>query len=99
MWARAGGVTYRNLGVEDSGDPLPDWFFTQGVELVVDHCVTTAAGYSSSVSQGYTASLSRYDAVTRTRVRLPQLPKNCPEQGFCRKTADSPNIADVTRGP
>jgi len=31
--------TYRNLGVEDSGDPLPDWFFMQGVELVVDHCV------------------------------------------------------------
>ena len=29
---------------------------TQGVELVVDHCVTTAAGYSSSVSQGYTAA-------------------------------------------
>jgi hypothetical protein len=53
---RAGGVRYRNLGVEDSGDPLPDWFFTQGVELVVDHCVTTAAGYSSSVSQGYTAA-------------------------------------------
>ena len=46
LWAHAGGVTYRNLGVEDSGDPLPDWCFTQGVELVVDHCVTTAAGYS-----------------------------------------------------
>ncbi len=26
----------RNLGVEDSGDPLPDWVFTQGVELVLD---------------------------------------------------------------
>jgi hypothetical protein len=24
LWARAGGVTYRNLGIEDSGDPLPD---------------------------------------------------------------------------
>jgi hypothetical protein len=47
---------HRNLGVEDFGDPLPDWFFTQGVEPVVDHCVTTAAGYSSSVSQGYTAA-------------------------------------------
>ena len=56
LWARAGGVTYRNLGVEDSEDPLPDWFYTQGVELVVDPCVTTAAGYSSSVSQGYTAA-------------------------------------------
>jgi hypothetical protein len=43
-------------GVEDSGDPRPDWFFTQGVELVVDHCVTSATGYSSSVSQGYTAA-------------------------------------------
>jgi hypothetical protein len=54
--ARAGGVTYRNLGVVDSGDPLRDWFFTQGVELVVDRCVTTAAGYSTPVSQGYTAA-------------------------------------------
>ena len=42
----------RDLGVEDSGDPLPDSFFTQSVELVVDHCMTTAAGYSSSVSNG-----------------------------------------------
>src|SRR5450631_2271437 len=33
QWARAGGVTYRNLGVEDSGDPLPAWFFTQGAGL------------------------------------------------------------------
>jgi hypothetical protein len=56
LWPRAGGVTDRNLGVEDSGDPLPDWFFTQRVELVVDHCVTTATGYASSVSQGYTAA-------------------------------------------
>jgi hypothetical protein len=55
-WARAGGVTYRNLGVEGSGDPLPDWFFAQRVELVVDHCVTTATGYSSSTSQGHTAA-------------------------------------------
>ncbi len=30
LWARAGGVTHRNLGVKDSGEPLPDWFFTQG---------------------------------------------------------------------
>jgi len=36
LWARAGGVAYRNLGVEDSGDPLPDWVFTQSVELVLD---------------------------------------------------------------
>jgi hypothetical protein len=38
LWARAGGDPYRKLGVECSGDPLPDWLFTQGVELVVDHC-------------------------------------------------------------
>ena len=25
LWARAGGVTYRNLGVEDAGDPPPSW--------------------------------------------------------------------------
>ncbi len=49
-------VTYRNPGVEDSGDPLPAWFFTQRVELVVDPCVTSAAGYSSSVSLGYTGA-------------------------------------------
>ena len=36
LWARAGGVPYRNLGVEDSGDPLPDWCFTPRVELLVD---------------------------------------------------------------
>jgi hypothetical protein len=24
--------------------PATDWFFTQGVELVVDHCVTTRSG-------------------------------------------------------
>ena len=29
--------------------PLPDGFFTQDVEFVVDHCVTTAAGYSSGL--------------------------------------------------
>jgi hypothetical protein len=23
LWARAGGVAYRNLGIEDAGDPLP----------------------------------------------------------------------------
>ncbi len=56
LWARAGGVTYRNLGVEDSETRYPTGFFTQGVELVVDHRVTTAAGYSSSVSQRYTAA-------------------------------------------
>lgn len=30
LWVRAAGVTYRNLDVEDSGDPLPDWVFTRG---------------------------------------------------------------------
>jgi hypothetical protein len=35
--ARAGGVTFRNLGVEDAGDPATEGFFTPGVELVVDH--------------------------------------------------------------
>ena len=56
LWARAGGVTDRNLGVRNPQTRYPDWFFTQRVELVVDHCVTTPAGYSSSVSQGYTAA-------------------------------------------
>ena len=28
-------VTSRNLGVEDSGDPLPDWFLTQGRRMWV----------------------------------------------------------------
>jgi len=36
--------------------PYPAGFLTQGAELAVDHCVTTAAGYSSSVSQGYIAA-------------------------------------------
>ena len=26
LWSRAGGVTYRNLGVEHSVDPLADWW-------------------------------------------------------------------------
>jgi hypothetical protein len=45
-------VTYRNLGVGEFGDPLPDWFLHARRRAVVDHCVTTAAGYSSSVRRG-----------------------------------------------
>lgn len=33
-------VRYLNLGVEDAGMPLPDWFFTLGVEAVFEHWAT-----------------------------------------------------------
>lgn len=39
LWAARRRMTYRNLGVEDSGRPLPDEFFTEGVELILEHLV------------------------------------------------------------
>lgn len=38
MWARH-RVRYLNIGVEDAGAPLPEWFFTMGVEAVFEHWV------------------------------------------------------------
>ena len=31
------GVTYLNLGVEDAGDPLPQWYFSDGIEHIHEH--------------------------------------------------------------
>jgi protein-tyrosine phosphatase len=37
LWAHHSGVRYVNTGVEDSGRPLRDSFFTEGVEAVLEH--------------------------------------------------------------
>jgi hypothetical protein len=41
VWARHREVAYINIGVEDAGTPLPDDFFTVGVELVFGHWART----------------------------------------------------------
>lgn len=40
LWTHLHEVRYLNIGVEDSGDPLPDSFFTEGVDAVFEHWVS-----------------------------------------------------------
>lgn len=37
VWMHLRQVEYVNIGVEDAGEPLPDQFFTEGVERVLGH--------------------------------------------------------------
>lgn len=44
LWEGHRNVEYVSIGVEDAGDPLPNDFFTQGVERVFGHWVRSWSG-------------------------------------------------------
>jgi predicted protein tyrosine phosphatase len=53
-------IDYLNVGVEDSGAPLPRWFFTDGVEAMLNHW----AGNDSSVFIHCEFGVARSPALT-----------------------------------
>ncbi|MHA3683077.1 hypothetical protein ACXR2W_02300 [Leucobacter sp. HY1908] len=49
-------VDYLSIGVEDSGEPLPRWFFTNGVEAVLEHWASDTTSVFAHCEFGHARS-------------------------------------------